>query len=274
MDILRVSGELPDRIKDILFVPFEDGNQAVTRLELVEEGKLAGFAAFSTEGPVERLEMLYVLPEYRRRGFAMKVMAEIANFGEAQGCRLLTADFLHSMEDMEEFLLSCGFTIMGSTPVFAFPFSGFIENEYLRKNLFDRKLPGHTKCFSELSREEMSAALGLLSKNGYDVSRLGSASFNRALSFCAWQKNTLQGVIVCFGFGKDVIIEYFTGHDGAVFQLALLFRELLKVVNGENHEGGSFLISGENRPAVSLMQNLLKKEPERGDLIVHGYLEL
>lgn len=89
-----------------------------TVLLAMENGQPIGFAQCSlrhdyvegtSSSPVGYLEGIFVLPEYRRRGIAHKLLDACQEWTKLQGCRQFASDCTLGNDDSLHFHLACGF---------------------------------------------------------------------------------------------------------------------------------------------------------------------
>lgn len=63
----------------------------------------------TSSSPVGYLEGIFVLPEYRRRGTAHKLLEACQEWAKLQGCRQFASDCTLDNDDSLHFHLACGF---------------------------------------------------------------------------------------------------------------------------------------------------------------------
>ncbi|KUR70123.1 aminoglycoside 6'-acetyltransferase [Novosphingobium fuchskuhlense] len=87
-------------------------------LVALHDGAVVGFAEASIrheyvngceDSPVLFLEGIFVAPEVRRQGLARRLVAAVADWGRARGCREFASDAWHDDRDSHAFHLAAGF---------------------------------------------------------------------------------------------------------------------------------------------------------------------
>lgn len=275
MKIVKIDKKNEKLFGELIFEPAKAVKNTVSYFGITEDGTGAGTAAISMEDGELRLLSLYVAPEFRGRGFAGAMIDELMKTGAENGALFITADLLFSQKDIREFLISKGFIITEDHGIYAFVLSDILKSRFANLMLYGREYAGTCKHIRELNRHELLKAAALLDHNGYPVQRVNEPGFSKDLSFCAYDRDgNARGVLICFRFGNDVIIDYLL-IDGKVRQeMLLIFREFVEALQRKGLEEANIIFEAENEAAVTIATKLLQSEPQEVNCTLHAVREL
>ena len=110
-------------------MPSED--MQVLMIGIIEDGKAAAAAALLLQEETAVIESVYVVPEYRRKGFGSALMRELKAVTKAAGIPSLSANFARD-EELQAFFRAQGFLVLPEEPVFHAPAQDFKSSRLIR----------------------------------------------------------------------------------------------------------------------------------------------
>ncbi len=237
MQIVPVTNQNKAGFAGMLIEPTEPEQGTRVRFGITENEDNIGSVVADEDGDLISVESLYIRPEYRRRGLASAALEELARRGKEQDRRFLTAEFLHSRTDLEDFFLSNDFVLTEGDPVY-----GFLQNRVIHNKVADSKIPykvkGNCKMLGNLSAGEKEALKKRLCRMGFPEDLLSSRPFHKSLSCCVFNDSgNVDAVMLCSEFGDNIVIELIAG--GGTQKTAILsaFRHFLNALKERGSRG-------------------------------------
>ncbi len=237
MEIVAVTKENQADFNDILSEPIDNPIGQRFSVGLTDDGKVVGAAVMDDSGYNIEVEYLYILPEFRRKGYAGAFITELILAGAKRGGLFVTAEFPQDREGVEELFLSLGFIVTGRGNIYYFPQKGMIGNKTAKDILF-KNIKGTVRPVSSLRGRDLNSLKEYISSLGYNGDVVTKSGFNPYLSSCVFnEKGDLLSFMLCSEYGNDIIVELLSVRGKNSTVQLLTFRFLFERLSEREEKG-------------------------------------
>ena len=274
LEITVITSENKEFFRDILFEPRPLRDEVISALGVRNDGIPCATAVLSLHSKHVHLHSVYVEKANRKQGIGSMLFDYVRKYALEKGCEVLTANYMHSDEGMEDFLLSEGFLLTGEPPVYVLSTEEILQKgrpEVLKKNV---DLAG-LRTFSKRDQKLEKIVSHFLEERDFPSEILEASDFDRALSSCILDNNGMvRAVMLCTSSPESIMVEFLMSSEGQpkklVGILSNFYDEMEKPVNA----GKTIVFQDKHENAVELVEKILDTTLTPEDFPVFGVCPL
>ncbi len=225
----------------------------------IEDGRAAGVALFDCMGEALMLNYIYVLPSFRRRGIATKMVGGFLEEIASSPIAALHINYPEKSEELHGFALSLGFKLYRDGEAYRVPAGSLLSSAALEKML-KGKSAGKVVSIAELTEKDLEYIRNALDKEDLDETIIDDPALSPELSFVV--KNPKDGMpaalILCEQGEGLITLQYlinFTDNVKLTVDALRALRDAARVKGLEDHELVFVTMSDNMR---RLVDNLIK----------------
>ena len=198
MELTRIGNQNWNIFSSVVYDAYAQNAPEVLRIGAIEDGKVCGAISISffTSEDQAFIDAIYVVPEFRRRGFGTALIEEAKRLASAQ-VHCLEAEFYGDSEELKNLFEKAGFACIPGEPIFDFDVKKLLSNrqyaQYCKK-----KLSGiATYDFTNMTQTQKNRVFELLGKNGERNTETNTEGFAPDLSIVIYRGDDMRSPKAC-----------------------------------------------------------------------------
>ena len=225
MKIIRINKEYESAFRPFFSeFPGTEEEGTIKLGALSDQTEAAGILAASNLERIAHITALYVLPDFRRKGYGEALLHELSSLANAHGADSIQADFLYS-DDASEFFANEGFDLFYTGEQYYFTMGDFRRSRLYKKYLKDGEVKSVVPV-SSLSHILWRSLYKEAENRGYDPDYSSVSIKDGKLTSCMFALLD----------GKDLSITWFVVYSTNFLLLLYHLRQLTRRVE-ETHPG-------------------------------------
>lgn len=198
MELTRIGSHNWNIFSSVVYDAYTQNAPEVLRIGGIEDGKVCGSVSISFFLSEDQafIDSIYVVPEFRKRGFATEFLKEAERL-VSERAHCLEAEYYGDSDELTSLFTKSGFACIPGEPIFDFDVKKLLSNkqyaEYCRK-----KLSGITAYnFASMTSAQRSRVFDLLRKNGERNTENNTEGFSPELSIAIYRGDDMRTPRAC-----------------------------------------------------------------------------